>query len=655
MKNILLLIVFLFPTLTYSQIQIGLDIDGESAGDNSGASVSMPDAYTVAIGAQQNEGSGICAGHVRIYKWNGIAWVQKGIDIDGEAYCDWSGKSVSMPDSTTVAIGAPYNSGHGNNAGHVRIYDWNGMAWIQKGIDIDGEAEDDKSGWSVSMPDANTLAIGAYGNIGNGNHAGHVRIYMWNGTAWVQKGMDIDGEAAGDWSGFSLSMPDASTVGIGAPDNNGNGSGAGHVRIYEWNGSAWVQKGLDIDGQAAFNRFGESVSMPDANTLAIGAPINDGNGIDAGQVRIYDWNGIEWVQRGIDLDGEAEDDRSGASVSMPDANTVAIGAPKNDGNGIEAGHVKIYAWNGIAWVQRGIDLDGESAGDYSGSSVSMPDAATVSIGAHRNNDNGIYAGHIRVYSLCGTTQTMSVCDSLVSPSGNYTWTASGTYMDTIPNEGYCDFVMTFNLTVNTNTTIIDTHEACDSFTWIDGNTYTSSNSIATHTLTNVAGCDSVITLNLTINSIDNSTSNFEATITANQTGATYQWIDCNNGNSIISGETNSSYTATANGDYAVIITLNGCSDTSNCVNISTIGLDERSLLNQIKLFPNPVQNTLTIQGNLANMNFKLMDTTGKTVELKVLEQNTNSAIISMDELPSGVYFIEIYSENNSIKRKIVKQ
>ncbi|MEY1639532.1 T9SS type A sorting domain-containing protein [Tenuifilum osseticum] len=138
------------------------------------------------------------------------------------------------------------------------------------------------------MPDANTLAIGAYANDGNGTDAGHIRIYTWNGTTWVQKGADIDGEAAGDWSGYSVSMPDANTLAIGALGNDGNGTDAGHVRIYTWNGTSWVQKLADIDGEAANDYSGTSVSMPDANTVAIGADGNAGNGSYAGHVRVFD-------------------------------------------------------------------------------------------------------------------------------------------------------------------------------------------------------------------------------------------------------------------------------------------------------------------------------------------------------------------------------
>ena len=134
--------------------------------------------------------------------------IQIGQDIDGEVAVDWSGTSVSMNAvGDRVAIGAANNDGNGPDAGHVRIYAWNGNSWTQQGQDIDGEAAYDESGMSVSMnATGDRVAIGAAYNDDNGPASGHVRIYEWNGTSWTQQGQDIDGEAAGDGSGFSVSM-----------------------------------------------------------------------------------------------------------------------------------------------------------------------------------------------------------------------------------------------------------------------------------------------------------------------------------------------------------------------------------------------------------------------------------------------------------------
>jgi hypothetical protein len=99
---------------------------------------------------------------------------------------------------------------------------------------------------------------------------------------------------------------DGSIVAIGASENDGNGTNAGHVRIYENIGGSWSQVGQDIDGKAANDYSGRSVSLSsDGNTVAIGAPLNDGNGSDAGHVRVYENISGSWTQVGQDIDGEA--------------------------------------------------------------------------------------------------------------------------------------------------------------------------------------------------------------------------------------------------------------------------------------------------------------------------------------------------------------
>ncbi len=330
------------------------------------------------------------------------AWTQQGIDIDGEAAGDGSGYSVATSaDGSTVAIGAPNNSAY---AGQVRVYSWNGSTWIQRGGDIDGGAAGDYSGFSVAMSaDGTTVAIGAPYNDSNGSNAGQVRVYSWNGSTWTQQGIDIDGEAAGDYSGFFVAMSaDGSTVAIGAPFNGGS---AGQVRVYSWSASTWIQRGGDIDGEAPGDYSGYSVALSEyGTTVAIGAPANDGTATSAGQVRVYAWNGSTWIQRGGDIDGEAIYDQSGYSVAMSaDGTTVAIGAPANSGGGYSAGQVRVYTWNSTAWTQRGGDIDGEAAIDQSGYSVAMSaGGSTVAIGAPANGSN---AGQVRVYTASGSTWT----------------------------------------------------------------------------------------------------------------------------------------------------------------------------------------------------------------------------------------------------------
>jgi len=192
------------------------------------------------------------------------------------------------------------------------------------------------------------VAIGARKNDGiNGVDSGHVRVYGYLDGSWEQKGNDIDGESFNDWSGDSVSLSsDGMTVAIGAFRNVGiNGIRSGHVRVYEYLDGSWVQKGSDIDGEAAFDHSGISASLSsDGHTVAIGAFFSDGiNGTDSGHVRVYGYLDGSWVQIGTDIDGEAADDEFGKSVSLSsDGLTVAIGGPGNDGNGTNSGHVRVY-------------------------------------------------------------------------------------------------------------------------------------------------------------------------------------------------------------------------------------------------------------------------------------------------------------------------
>ena len=129
--------------------------------------------------------------------------------------------------------------------------------------------------------------------------------------------------------------------------------------------TAITQKGADIDGEAAGDGSGKVSINSNGNIVAISAPNNDGNGSDSGHVRVYSWNGSSWAQRGSDINGEATGDLSGESIATNDAgDVVIIGASNNTGaNGSSSGHACVWVWNGNSWVQKGSDLDGDSQGD----------------------------------------------------------------------------------------------------------------------------------------------------------------------------------------------------------------------------------------------------------------------------------------------------
>jgi len=163
----------------------------------------------------------------------------------------------------------------------------------------------------------------------------------------VQLGQDLDGEAAGDWFGYSVALSsDGDILAVGGYRNDGNGDNAGHARVFHWNGNAWAQRGNDLDGEAAGDEFGRSVALSsDGHILAVGGFFNDGNGVNAGHARVFHWNGNAWAQRGNDLDGEAAGDEFGRSVALSsDGHILAVGGFFNDGNGVNAGHARVFSY-----------------------------------------------------------------------------------------------------------------------------------------------------------------------------------------------------------------------------------------------------------------------------------------------------------------------
>ena len=353
-------------TVPISWQQMGDDLDGEAVLDRS-VSLSS-NGEIVAIGAPFSTiGQYQSIGLTRVYKWDNStsSWQQMGSDLEGEASFDYSGKSVSLSsDGETVAIGA-------NGSGRTRVYKWCStiLTWHQMGGDLDGKAAGDHSGGSVSLSsNGETVAIGAHLN----DQTGSTSVYNWHSStsSWQQMGDDLKGEAAFDYSGRSVSLSsNGETVAIGAIANGGNGHYSGHTRVYKWSNSTWQQMSDDLDGEAVRDQSGYSVSLSsNGETIAIGAPYNDGNGLDSGRTRVYNWHSFTstWQQMGDDLDGEAAYDRSGYSVSLSsNGETVAIGGYRGDDYGpmgLYSGHTRMYKWDNSnsMWQQMGGDLDGEA-------------------------------------------------------------------------------------------------------------------------------------------------------------------------------------------------------------------------------------------------------------------------------------------------------
>ena len=233
-----------------------------------------------------------------------------------------------------------------------------------------------------------------------------------------------------------------------------------------------------------------------------------------------------------------------------------------------------------------------------------------------------------------------------SPAVNNTATTTYTFT---PNAGQCGLTTTMTVTVNNSVTPTFNQLAAicsgTAFTLpamsnngITGTWSPAVNNTATttYTFTPTSGqCVTTATMTVVVNSVNTGTTVQGNTITAAATGATYHWINCAD-NQPINGATNASFTPTQNGSYAVVVTQNGCSATSNCVIISTVGLEAMSQ-NGWNVYPNPANDQLFIEVSEA-VGITLIDMTGKVIQQEDLKSGNNT--IQVSSLTPGVYFIK---------------
>lgn len=290
---------------------------------------------------------------------------------------------------------------------------------------------------------------------------------------------------------------------------------------------------------------------------------------------------------------------------------------------------------------------------------------------------GSYAINSQTYTSSGVyTQTLTNskgCDSLLTidltinqaTSASFTYTAcgsyavnsqtfttSGVYTQTLTNSKGCDSLLTLNLTINQATSHSMTDVACDTYT-LNSQVYTISGTYI-QTLTNTVGCDSIITLNLTVTAIDNTVTQNGLTLTANEPGASYQWLDCDNANQPINGATSQSFTATANGNYAVSITKNSCTKVSACTNISTVDMPERQAMVSFQAYPNPSTGIVIINLPLASNggSLKVYDIAGQLVLSSELKEKSNQ--VDLSDYSNGIYLLELEQHGSLSRIRLMK-
>jgi len=226
----------------------------------------------------------------------------------------------------------------------------------------------------------------------------------------TQLGASINGVYYGDFAGWSVAMSyNGNRVAFGAPINDNAGLETGLVRVYDWNGANWIKIGNDISGASLQDKAGHSVSLSaDGNILAVGAPYNSDGGGFAGEVRVFQLIGSTWTQIGNDIEGLYTIDYSGISLELSgDGSRLIIGArglSNSSGPTNDTGRARVFGFNGSDWVQMGNDIIGEGLWDEFGGAVAISsNGSRVAVGAEQNDSPGYDSGQVKVYQWNGST------------------------------------------------------------------------------------------------------------------------------------------------------------------------------------------------------------------------------------------------------------
>ncbi len=387
MKTKLLIILMLLCTqIGFTQwVHVGTDIDGEAAFDYSANTHHLAisgDGNIVAFSAPDNDTNGMKSGLVRVYRNVNNVWTQLGNDLRGQASDDYFGSSLGLSKSgDMLAI---------TGGGEIKIFNNTNNNWVESDNSIFGQNR---------KLSGRNLTINADGSVIAVNHETNDEIIIYNSSlsGWVvSKVLSIE-----DVSSSTLKLNESgNTLIIGNKLYNADGTEGGRVLVYENVDNDWSQKGASIIGTNNEQTFGSSVDInEDGNIITFGSPHTEVNGkTQAGFVRTYKFENDDWIQIGTDIKGLVEQVSLGRSVSLNiDGSILAVGSDGKGSTGNSRGIAQIFKFENNDWVQIHSTIVGEASKDAFGSSIALnDDGSIVAIGASDNDGNGSNAGHVRV-------------------------------------------------------------------------------------------------------------------------------------------------------------------------------------------------------------------------------------------------------------------
>ncbi|MBL0316658.1 MAG: T9SS type A sorting domain-containing protein [Flavobacteriales bacterium] len=265
---------------------------------------------------------------------------------------------------------------------------------------------------------------------------------------------------------------------------------------------------------------------------------------------------------------------------------------------------------------------------------------------------GYTDGYVLRMVQCSAVESTIQAETCTSYELNgFVYTNTGVYEQVLTASGGCDSILTLELTVlpptfsnvNLYTTDVITYNGIDYSA--EGN--------YTQVMENSAGCDSTIYIYVDIMQSNFTPTASNGTLTSPQNGTGFQWIDCGNNNTPIPGATNSAYTPTQTGSYAVVVYGNNGNVTSDCIEVIVNSTENLDAAMQVMVYPNPCHDYVSVEWNGSTVyDIVITDALGAIC----YTQTMNSGLVKLptSELPAGVYFIQTKSLDQQITTRILK-
>lgn len=448
----------------------------------------------------------------------------------------------------------------------------------------------------------------------------------------------------------------------------------GSTKLMRYESSSWQQvdlsPGMGSDHDLLFNQYGNPVvaytDMYQNYNLVVKqlcSPVSTNQTISICNGDIYEIGGQEFTATGnyqvtltrvsgcdslVNLDlNVLPEITSSQSVSICSGETFLVGTASHSISGIYTDILQ--ASNGCDSIVT-TQLTVISPITFL-QTVTLCYGETLQVGTTVLSSSGTYSTVLEAISGCDSivttvltidnplsySQSFSICSGEVIQVGSSIYNTSGTYTDVLVAQNGCDSIITTVLYVTDDILTNQLITLCSGESVQIGTSIYTVSGTYTDVLTAIGGCDSTVITTVNVQTpLVTTISILTSTLIADQTGATYQWIDCSTQNPI-NGATEQSYSPTQSGEYGVEITFEGCSAVSECISMELSGIDQ--MKSSYKIYPNPTDGKLIVDA-VACDHIRVLDLSGRVL---IDEHNFNGLYKQLDlsSLKSGKYMVEL--------------